>query len=170
MEAVAWFFRESTEKTWKCVFPTVMHILSKNTLTYLSPSSCFRSQQWRWMDPWRTSTSPWRKLMGLTLYPHHSALSNKAWTRSSRILVAAFSTTSNTFSSSMRKLKNKSKVFCKTGMSGDCSLNVYFFFVEEEEMWRIGCLGGDSPIAPLSPGGNIAASTWTCKPCKSRQA
>ncbi|KAL2293990.1 hypothetical protein Nmel_007698 [Mimus melanotis] len=43
--------------------------------------------------------------------------------------VAAFSTTSNTFSSSMRKLKNKPKVLSKTGVSGDYSHNIYFFLV-----------------------------------------
>lgn len=55
-------------------------------------------------------------------------------------------------------------------MSGDCSHNAYSFLVDEEETWKTGCLGGDSPTALLSIEGNTAASTWTCKPCRSTQA
>ncbi|RMB94728.1 hypothetical protein DUI87_28841 [Hirundo rustica rustica] len=73
------------------------------------------------------------------------------------MLVAAFSTTSNTFSSSTRKLKNKPNVLSKAGMSGDCSHNVYFFLVDEEEARRTGCLGGDSPITLLSHRGKYCS-------------
>ncbi|KAM6227870.1 LOW QUALITY PROTEIN: uncharacterized protein KIAA1958-like [Spheniscus humboldti] len=64
---------------------------------------------------------------------------------------AGFSITSSTFSSSTRKLKEKFKVLSKAGMSGARSRNiVYFSLSDEEEMWRMGCLGDDSPIALLS--------------------
>ncbi|XP_016279338.1 uncharacterized protein KIAA1958 homolog isoform X2 [Monodelphis domestica] len=62
-----------------------------------------------------------------------------------------FSITSNTFSSSTKKLKEKLRVLSKAGMSGARSRNiVYFSLSDEEEMWRTGCLGDDSPIALLS--------------------
>ncbi|XP_009327282.1 PREDICTED: uncharacterized protein KIAA1958 homolog [Pygoscelis adeliae] len=64
---------------------------------------------------------------------------------------AGFSITSSTFSSSTRKLKEKLKVLSKAGMSGARSRNiVYFSLSDEEEMWRMGCLGDDSPVALLS--------------------
>ncbi|XP_049652096.1 uncharacterized protein KIAA1958 homolog isoform X2 [Accipiter gentilis] len=64
---------------------------------------------------------------------------------------AGFSVTSSTFSSSTRELKEKLKVLSKTGMSGVHSCNVvYFSLSDEEEMWRTGCLGDDSPVALLS--------------------
>ncbi|XP_007534820.1 uncharacterized protein KIAA1958 homolog isoform X2 [Erinaceus europaeus] len=62
-----------------------------------------------------------------------------------------FSITSNTFSSSTKKLKEKLWVLSKAGMSGARSRNiVYFSLSDEEEMWQAGCLGDDSPITLLS--------------------
>ncbi|XP_042303609.1 LOW QUALITY PROTEIN: uncharacterized protein KIAA1958 homolog [Sceloporus undulatus] len=62
-----------------------------------------------------------------------------------------FSITSGSFSSSTKKLKEKLRVLSKAGMSGARSRNiVYFSFSDEEEMWRIGCLGDGSPMALLS--------------------
>ncbi|KAM6036233.1 LOW QUALITY PROTEIN: uncharacterized protein KIAA1958-like [Theristicus caerulescens] len=66
-------------------------------------------------------------------------------------ILAGFSITSSTFSSSTRKLKENLKVLSKAGMSGTRSRNIaYFSLSDEEEMWRMGCLGDDSPIALLS--------------------
>ncbi|KAM9329198.1 uncharacterized protein KIAA1958 homolog isoform 2-T2 [Gastrophryne carolinensis] len=62
---------------------------------------------------------------------------------------AGFSITSSTFNSSSQKLKEKLRMLNKAGMSGSRSRNIiYFTLVDEEEMWRIGCLGDDGP-APL---------------------
>uniref|UniRef100_A0A8C8RLD8 KIAA1958 n=1 Tax=Pelusios castaneus TaxID=367368 RepID=A0A8C8RLD8_9SAUR len=62
-----------------------------------------------------------------------------------------FSITSSTFSSSTKKLKEKLRVLSKAGMSGARSRNiVYFSLSDEEEMWRTGCLGDESPVALLS--------------------
>ncbi|XP_038626254.1 uncharacterized protein KIAA1958 homolog [Tachyglossus aculeatus] len=62
-----------------------------------------------------------------------------------------FSITSGTFSSSTKKLKEKLRVLSKAGMSGARSRNiVYFSLSDEEEMWRTGCLGDESPVALLS--------------------
>ncbi|XP_032619473.1 uncharacterized protein KIAA1958 homolog isoform X2 [Chelonoidis abingdonii] len=62
-----------------------------------------------------------------------------------------FSITSSTFTSSTKKLKEKLRVLSKAGMSGARSRNiVYFSLSDEEEMWRTGCLGDESPVALLS--------------------
>uniref|UniRef100_A0A8D0L6H3 KIAA1958 n=1 Tax=Sphenodon punctatus TaxID=8508 RepID=A0A8D0L6H3_SPHPU len=62
-----------------------------------------------------------------------------------------FSITSGTFSSSTKKLKEKLRALNKAGMSGARSRNiVYFSLSDEEEMWRTGCLGDESPVALLS--------------------
>ncbi|XP_066468716.1 uncharacterized protein KIAA1958 homolog [Tiliqua scincoides] len=62
-----------------------------------------------------------------------------------------FSITSGSFSSSTKKLKEKLRVLSKAGMSGSRSRKiVYFSLLDEEEMWRIGCLGDGSPVALLS--------------------
>ncbi|ETE71318.1 hypothetical protein L345_02870, partial [Ophiophagus hannah] len=62
-----------------------------------------------------------------------------------------FSITSGSFNSSTKKLKEKLRVLSKAGMSGARSRNiVYFSLSDEEEMWRIGCLGDGSPLALLS--------------------
>ncbi|KAM6473128.1 uncharacterized protein KIAA1958 homolog isoform 1-T1 [Liasis olivaceus] len=62
-----------------------------------------------------------------------------------------FSITSESFSSSTKKLKEKLRVLSKAGMSGARSRNiVYFSLSDEEEMWRTGCLGDGSPLALLS--------------------
>lgn len=64
--------------------------------------------------------------------------------------VVAFSTTSSTFSSSTRKLKNKPKSWARHvwWLLPQCLLLPCWW----GEVWRIGCLGGDSPIALLSRG------------------
>ncbi|XP_007062374.2 uncharacterized protein KIAA1958 homolog isoform X3 [Chelonia mydas] len=62
-----------------------------------------------------------------------------------------FSITSSTFTSSTKKLKEKLRVLSKAGMSGARSRNiVYFSLSDEEEMWKTGCLGDESPVALLS--------------------
>ncbi|XP_034996338.1 uncharacterized protein KIAA1958 homolog [Zootoca vivipara] len=62
-----------------------------------------------------------------------------------------FSITSGSFGSSTKKLKEKLRVLSKAGMSGARSRNItYFSLSNEEEMWRIGCLGDGSPVALLS--------------------
>ncbi|XP_076998300.1 uncharacterized protein KIAA1958 homolog isoform X2 [Tamandua tetradactyla] len=62
-----------------------------------------------------------------------------------------FSSTSSTFSSSTKKLKEKLGVLSKAGMSGARSRNIiYFSLSDEEEMWQAGCLGDDNPITLLS--------------------
>ncbi|XP_033029916.1 uncharacterized protein KIAA1958 homolog isoform X1 [Lacerta agilis] len=62
-----------------------------------------------------------------------------------------FSITSGSFGSSTKKLKEKLRVLSKAGMSGARSRNIiYFSLSDEEEMWRIGCLGDGSPVALLS--------------------
>ncbi|XP_053155101.1 uncharacterized protein KIAA1958 homolog isoform X2 [Hemicordylus capensis] len=62
-----------------------------------------------------------------------------------------FSITSGNFSSSTKKLKEKLRVLSKAGMSGARSRHiVYFSLADEEEMWRIGCLGDGGPVALLS--------------------
>uniref|UniRef100_A0A8C3S8L0 KIAA1958 n=1 Tax=Chelydra serpentina TaxID=8475 RepID=A0A8C3S8L0_CHESE len=62
-----------------------------------------------------------------------------------------FSITSSTFTTSTKKLKEKLRVLSKAGMSGARSRNiVYFSLSDEEEMWRTGCLGDESPVALLS--------------------
>ncbi|XP_012812449.1 uncharacterized protein KIAA1958 homolog isoform X1 [Xenopus tropicalis] len=64
---------------------------------------------------------------------------------------AGFSITSSVFNSSSQKLKEKLRMLNKAGMSGSRSRNiVYFTLADEEEMWRIGCLGDDGPVALLS--------------------
>nr|XP_033781935.1 uncharacterized protein KIAA1958 homolog isoform X2 [Geotrypetes seraphini] len=64
---------------------------------------------------------------------------------------AGFSITSSIFSSSSQKLKEKLRVLNKAGMSGARSrVIVYFSLSDEEEMWRSGCLGDESPVALLS--------------------
>ncbi|XP_029470115.1 uncharacterized protein KIAA1958 homolog isoform X1 [Rhinatrema bivittatum] len=62
-----------------------------------------------------------------------------------------FSITSSLFNSSSQKLKEKLRVLNKAGMSGARSrVIVYFSLSDEEEMWRTGCLGDESPVALLS--------------------
>ncbi|XP_072010909.1 uncharacterized protein KIAA1958 homolog isoform X2 [Engystomops pustulosus] len=62
-----------------------------------------------------------------------------------------FSITSSVFNSSSQKLKEKLRMLNKAGMSGSRSRNiVYFTLADEEEMWRIGCLGDDGPVPLLS--------------------
>lgn len=62
-----------------------------------------------------------------------------------------FSITSGSFNSSTKKLKEKLRVLSKAGMSGARSRNIiYYSLYDEEEMWRIGCLGDGSPLALLS--------------------
>uniref|UniRef100_A0A8C5LVS3 KIAA1958 n=2 Tax=Leptobrachium leishanense TaxID=445787 RepID=A0A8C5LVS3_9ANUR len=62
-----------------------------------------------------------------------------------------FSITSSVFNSSSQKLKEKLRLLNKAGMSGSRSRNiVYFSLAEEEEMWRIGCLGDEGPVPLLS--------------------
>ncbi|KAM8960280.1 uncharacterized protein KIAA1958 homolog isoform 2-T2 [Pelodytes ibericus] len=64
---------------------------------------------------------------------------------------AGFSITSSVFNSSSQKLKEKLRLLNKAGMSGSRSRNiVYFSLADEEEMWRIGCLGDDGPVPLLS--------------------
>ncbi|XP_075064643.1 uncharacterized protein KIAA1958 homolog isoform X2 [Mixophyes fleayi] len=64
---------------------------------------------------------------------------------------AGFSITSSVFNSSSQKLKEKLRMLNKAGMSGSRSRNiVYFTLTDEEEMWRIGCLGDDGPVPLLS--------------------
>ncbi|XP_040273253.1 uncharacterized protein KIAA1958 homolog isoform X2 [Bufo bufo] len=64
---------------------------------------------------------------------------------------AGFSITSSVFNSSSQKLKEKLRMLNKAGMSGSRSRNiVYFTLADEEEMWRIGCLGDDGPVPLLS--------------------
>ncbi|XP_077107267.1 uncharacterized protein KIAA1958 homolog isoform X2 [Ranitomeya variabilis] len=64
---------------------------------------------------------------------------------------AGFSITSSVFNSSSQKLKEKLRLLNKAGMSGSRSRNiVYFTLADEEEMWRIGCLGDDGPVPLLS--------------------
>ncbi|XP_075450010.1 uncharacterized protein KIAA1958 homolog isoform X2 [Ascaphus truei] len=64
---------------------------------------------------------------------------------------AGFSITSSVFNSSSQKLKEKLRVLNKAGMSGSRSRNIiYFSLADEEEMWRIGCLGDDGPVPLLS--------------------
>ncbi|XP_018111915.1 uncharacterized protein KIAA1958 isoform X1 [Xenopus laevis] len=64
---------------------------------------------------------------------------------------AGFSITSSVFNSSSQKLKEKLRMLNRAGMSGSRSRNiVYFTLADEEEMWRIGCLGDDGPVALLS--------------------
>ncbi|KAM5193026.1 uncharacterized protein KIAA1958 homolog isoform 1-T1 [Mantella aurantiaca] len=64
---------------------------------------------------------------------------------------AGFSITSSVFNSSSQKLKEKLRMLNKAGMSGSRSRNiVYFSLADEEEMWRIGCLGDDGPVPLLS--------------------
>ncbi|KAM5298663.1 uncharacterized protein KIAA1958 homolog isoform 2-T2 [Ctenodactylus gundi] len=62
-----------------------------------------------------------------------------------------FSITSSPFSSSTRKLKEKLWVLSKAGLAGARSRNiVYFSPSDEEEMWRAGGLGDDSPLPLLA--------------------
>lgn len=64
---------------------------------------------------------------------------------------AGFSITSSIFNSSSQKLKEKLRVLNKAGMAGARSRNIiYFSLSDQEEMWRIGCLGDESPVALLS--------------------
>lgn len=64
---------------------------------------------------------------------------------------AGFSITSSVFNSSSQKLKEKLRMLNKAGMSGSRSRNiVYFSLADEEEMWRIGCLGDEGPVPLLS--------------------
>ncbi|XP_075681700.1 uncharacterized protein KIAA1958 homolog isoform X3 [Rhinoderma darwinii] len=64
---------------------------------------------------------------------------------------AGFSITSSVFNSSSQKLKEKLRMLNKAGMSGSRSRNIiYFTLADEEEMWRIGCLGDDGPVPLLS--------------------
>ncbi|XP_069623173.1 uncharacterized protein KIAA1958 homolog isoform X2 [Ranitomeya imitator] len=64
---------------------------------------------------------------------------------------AGFSITGSVFNSSSQKLKEKLRLLNKAGMSGSRSRNiVYFTLADEEEMWRIGCLGDDGPVPLLS--------------------
>ncbi|KAJ7335375.1 hypothetical protein JRQ81_013316 [Phrynocephalus forsythii] len=62
-----------------------------------------------------------------------------------------FSITSRSFSSSARKLKEKTRVLSQVGMYGARSRQiVYFSLSGEEEMLRTGCLGDGNPVALLS--------------------
>ncbi|XP_069486738.1 uncharacterized protein KIAA1958 homolog isoform X2 [Ambystoma mexicanum] len=64
---------------------------------------------------------------------------------------AGFSITSSIFNSSSQKLKEKLRVLKKAGMSGARSRTIaYFSLSDQEQMWRIGCLGDESPMALLS--------------------
>ncbi|XP_039190360.1 uncharacterized protein KIAA1958-like [Crotalus tigris] len=85
-------------------------------------------------------------LLATSLYAIHRGLD--------RILKNAdigFSITNESFNSSTKKCKEKLRVLRKARMSGACSRHiVYFSLSDEEQMWRIRCLGDGSPLALLS--------------------